>query len=302
MNLRVAVLLFALGMVGVAVPTTALGQPTREGTVVAEFDDARAISVDPLGRLYVAEAGRDAVVVVGSDGERLQVIGGSGTRAGEFDTPSDVDPTNGQVIVVADTYNGRVQRFTEDGQYLESLPIGGSGAGLDSDWAFDDGRDGSAVRGDGRPISVATDDSGALYILDEQSASVFRWTDLGGVERIIGGSGGAARLASPVSIGVGTDGEVYVADAGRGKVLVYDRFGTYTRALPTPDLDEVRSVTVRRETVWIVCAGRVLTWDLRAHSLGERSFGAEPSFVDIAIYGTGVYILTSSRLIRYMIG
>ena len=85
------------------------------GTVLARFDNARALAVDPRGRLYVADAARDVVSVLGPGGRQKMVLGGSGTRAGEFDTPSDVDPSNGQVILVADAYNGRVQRFSEEG-------------------------------------------------------------------------------------------------------------------------------------------------------------------------------------------
>ena len=56
------------------------GVSDASGTVLAEFRNAQALGIDPRGRLYVADAGRDVVAVLGSAGKRTMVLGGSGPR------------------------------------------------------------------------------------------------------------------------------------------------------------------------------------------------------------------------------
>lgn len=269
------------------------------GTVLARFGDARALAVDPRGRLYVADAGEDVVVLMGKRGTRRAVIGGSGTRAGEFDMPSDVDPTNGQVLLVADTYNGRVQRFSEEGQYLESIPIGpGNHAGV-AGRVFDDGRDGAAAQGEGRPIAVASTNEGAVFVLDERGGRLYKWSSLRPLEVLVGGfSGGEGRLEEPVDLALGPSDRLYVADSAQEAVLVYDAFGTFVRRLPTSPLPNVRAVTVHQGRLWIACTDRIAIWDPSTRAMTRRTVALTEPLEDIALYDDVLYMLTATRLIR----
>jgi len=269
--------------------------PVR-GAVLAEYGDAQALAVDPRGRLYVADAARDVVEVLGPRGTRKEVLGGSGSRAGEFDKPSDVDPTNGQLILVADTYNGRVQRFSEEGQYLESLSIGRLDRRQGEGWTFQDDRDGGAVQGDGRPVAVARDDEGTIFVLDARSRQLLTWSDLGRSGRISEAGGG--RLEDPIALVVRESQRVYVADAEKEAVLMYDAFGTFLRRLSLPPLSSVRSLAVHRGRLFIVCADRVLVWDRRDGLVAEHSVGLSEPLVDVALHDNRVYLLTANRLLR----
>ncbi|MFB6271286.1 MAG: NHL repeat-containing protein [Salinibacter sp.] len=264
--------------------------------VLARFGDARALAVDPRGRLYVADAARDVVEVLRPNGTRHMVLGGSGTRPGEFDTPSDVDPTNGQVLLVADTYNGRIQRFSEEGQYLESLPIGTGDRGRNDDWTFEEGRARRPIRGDGRPIAVARDDEGAVYVLDRRRRRVLKWSDLGQSGQIVGGHRG--RLQDPVALAVGEAQRVYVADRGQGAILVYNTFGTFRRRVPVSSLPSVRALTVHRGQLWIVSPGRVRIWESGEGLVAKRTVNRSAPLVDVAPHANSVYLLTETRLFR----
>ncbi len=288
-------LLLALGIVLGATVYEALAQTPVRGTVLATFGDAQALAIDPRDRLYVADAARDVVEVLGPNGTRQMVLGGSGTRAGEFDLPSDVDPTNGQIILVADTYNGRVQRFSEEGQYLESLPIGSSDRLRGNAWNFEDGRDGGAVQGDGRPIAVARDDEGTLFVLDERTRQLLTWGDLGRSGRI--SEAGDGRLQDPVALAVEAQ-RVYVADAEKEAVLIYDTFGTFLQRVPLPPLPTVRALTVHRGRLVIVCAERVLIWDRRDGLVAEHAVNLTEPLVDVGLHERRVYLLTATRLLR----
>lgn len=224
--------------------------------VLARFEEARALAVDPLGRLYVADAGRDVVAMFEADGTRRDVLGGAGTRPGEFDTPSAIDPTNGQVLLVADTYNGRVQRFSMEGQYLESLPVGRTERRAGPEWTVQDGRGGAPVQGDGRPIGVVQDDEGAVFVLDARDRRVWKWSDGGRSQSLVSGRGG--RLQNPVALALGPDRRLYVADAGREAVLIYDAFGTFRRRVAGLAPANIQALAVHRGRLWIVCAHRVL--------------------------------------------
>lgn len=268
----------------------------RAHLLSARFEEARALAADPQGRLYVADAGRDVVDVFGSDGTRRAVLGGGGTRAGALDTPSDVDPTNGQLVLVADTYNGRIQRFSEEGQYLESLPVERFGRRAEAEWTFQGGQSGAPVRGDGRPIGVARGDEGAVFVLDARDRRLWTWSDLGRLESLV--SEGDGRLRDPVALAVGPGRRVYVADAGREVVLVYDAFGTFRRRVPVPARSAVQALVVHRGQLWVVCAERVLVWDRADGIVGEHTVDLSESLVDVAVHGKEVYLLTETRLLR----
>lgn len=224
------------------------------------------------------------------------ILGGSGTRPGEFDLPSDVDPTNGQLILVADAYNGRIQRFSEEGQYLESLPIGQLDRGGGDGWTFQDERDGGTVQGDGHPVAVARDDEGTIFVLDARTRRLLTWSDLGRSGRISEAGGG--RLQDPVALAVGNGQRVYVADVGTEAVLVYDSFGTFLRRLTLPPLPSIRALTVHRGRLYIVCAERVLVWDRRDGLVAEHRVTLKEPLVDAALRDDGLYLLTPTRLLR----
>ena len=268
---------------------------TAAGTVLAQFEDARALAVDPRGRLYVADAGRDAVDILEPDGTRRATIGGPGSRPGAFDTPSDVDPTNGQLLLVADTYNGRVQRFSGEGQYLESLPVGRVERGASGEWTFEDGRGGSPVQGQGTPIAVARDDEGAVFVLDARDRRLLKWSAVGQAEaRLVGQAG---QLQDPVALAVGPGRRLYVADAGREAVLVYDTFGTVRRRV-TGVCSAMQALTVHRDRLWVICADRVLGWDRAEGVVAEHPVDLEAPLVDVAFGRGHVYLLTETTLRR----
>lgn len=296
-SLLLLVLGGGLGLTGVVPGAQAQGPEgtAPAWTTLARYGDAKALAADPRGRLYVADAGRDVVEILSVEGTPLDVIGGSGTRPGAFDVPSDVDPTNGQVLLVADTYNGRIQRFSEEGRYLESLPIGRPGRQAGAGWSFENRGAGDPVRGDGRPIAVAQDDNGSIFVLDERRRQLLKWTDLGGVERIVDGG---ARLQDPVALAIGDARRLYVADAGQDAVLVYGSFGTFRRRVPVPSLPNVQALAVRRGRLYIVSVDAVRIWDRSKGLVATHAVDRSAPLVDVAYANGDVYLLTDARLLR----
>ena len=261
--------------------------------VLAEFRAASALAVDPMGRLYVADAGRDVVRVLSADGDTLTTLGGTGTRAGEFDGPLDVDPTNGQTLYVADAGNGRLQQFSAEWQYLGAIPVGGEGGAAER--VFDDGRDGADTQGAGRPVAMVSRDGDETFVIDERARAVVLFSPQGRPERLIGP---ASRLDDPVDLALGDDRRLYVADRGREAVLAYDAFGTFLERVPVEGLSALRAVSVHRGRLWIVCADQVVVWTPGTEQVRRHSVRLDAPLLGALPRGGHVYLLTEHRLLR----
>lgn len=267
---------------------------------LASFDDARSVAVDPGGRIYVTDARRSTVHVLDPNGRELAVLGGRGAEAGAFDEPVAVDPTNGLSIFVADAGNGRVQHFSRNQRYIEALPVGRvdpSARGSSRQPVYDAGRDGQDARADGRPIAVASAPNGDLYVLDARDRIVVRYDRQRRPEPFAGGfddrDGG---LVDPVDLALDDD-VLFVLDAGRPAVGLYDRFGTLDRWLFPGLLSSPRSVFVDDGLLYVVEPDRILITDPRAERVrSEIPVDLNASLVDAALRNGRLYLLTTTAL------
>lgn len=269
-------------------------QSATADTVLARFQEAAALDTDPAGRLYVADAGRDHVRIVNPDGTVHATLGGPGTRAGEFDEPLDLDPTNGQTLLVADAGNGRIQRFSAELQYLEAMPVDGS-FGRTDQRGFDDGRDGSTIQGSGRPSAVASSDGNATFVINARDNVVVAYDEQRAAERIIDRQG---RLREPVALALDGSRRLYVADRERGAVFAYDLFGTFVRRLDLPPLGDLQALALHRRHLWVVAAGQVTAWHIDTGTTQQHPIDLATPLVDAAWGDTGIFLLTTQRLVR----
>ena len=292
----VPVLGLFFGLIGFCPPVQ--GQEAAPDTVIAHFRDARALAVDPLGRLYVADAGRDVVRVLNRSGDDQGSLGGAGTRAGEFDSPADVDPTNGQTVWVADAGNGRVQHVSSEGLYLEAMPVGPSFLDGGEQRFLDDGRDGAAVQGDGRPIAVASTSGDVVFVIDERNDLLLKWDEQRRPERLVGPVGRDDAPQRPVALALDGTRRLYVADGAEGRVLAYDLFGTLLGRLDTPPLPALQALTMHKGRLWIVCSGRVLMWSPADGTMTEHAVDLPTPLVDAAGRGEDLFLLTATNLYR----
>jgi hypothetical protein len=271
---------------------------------IATFGAARGVAVDPSGRLYVAD-GRASTVVVLTPGGRVEhTLGGAGTGAGQFDGPADVDPTNGLSLWVADAGNGRLQHFSENLRFLESLPVGrvDPASGPQSRQpVFDVGRDGADVRAEGEPVSVATTSANELFAVDARQSVVVKWDAQRRPERVVGGfQEREGALQAPVALAL-DDTRLYVADRARGAVLVYDLFGTYRRALRLSEdasLGDVQSLTVHRGRLWIVTSTHLHAVTPQGEPVRSIPVTLPSPLVDAAFHDGRVFLLTTTRLVE----
>ena len=250
--------------------------------------------------LYVVDGGRDVAQKLASTGAVLATLGGPGAGEGEFDGPTDIDPTNGLVLVVADAGNGRLQRFSRAFLFLEAVPVGsvtGSEARLGSAPRYGSARDRLGGPGTGRPTAIAVSPSGETYAIDETEGYVIRWDEDRRTLRTLGGyDAGEGALDDPVALAA-DEASLYVADRGQAAVKVYDAFGGYVRALAHGLATDVQALTLTGDALWIVLPRRLLlyTTDGRLHRAIDVEVGED--LVDAVRVGRLTYALTRTRLL-----
>jgi cysteine-rich repeat protein len=201
------------------------------------------VTFDPLGRLFIADAGNNRIrrvdvdgtitTIAGTGGAEFSGDGGRATRA-VLNNPQSVavDPL-GRVLI-ADTFNNRIRRVDLDGTITT---IAGNG-----DVAFSG--DGPATRvALCEPQSLVVDAVGRVFFADACNHRVRRLELDGTITTLAGsgeggvgignfsGDGGPATSAAlnyPTGAAVDAAGRVFIADRGNHRIRLVDTSGTIT--------------------------------------------------------------------------
>jgi DNA-binding beta-propeller fold protein YncE len=129
--------------------------------------------------------------------------GGRGTGRGQFDSPTGLAVDAKGNILVADTNNGRIEKFSPTGTFLSTLGTDRIGHGQL-----------------GEPNGIAVDRSGNIYVAEV--ASNHRVQKLAPDGTFIAEwKGPDAGFYGPRRIAIGPDDSVYVVDQGRARVVKF---------------------------------------------------------------------------------
>jgi DNA-binding beta-propeller fold protein YncE len=123
--------------------------------------------------------------------------GGRGTREGEFDSPTGIAVDAKGNVLVADTGNGRIEKFSPNGDFVTSMG------------KFE------------APNGIAIDRAGNIYVAEV--GSKHRIQKLGPDGRFI--AQWAPGLYGPRRIAIGPDGSIYVVDSGRNRIVKFSSDG-----------------------------------------------------------------------------
>lgn len=253
------------------------------------FSDARAVAADPLGRLFVADAGADVLVQVDPSGMVLATLGGPGTEPGTFDDPSDLDPTNGLTLLVADAGNGRVQRFSRHFAFLGAWQVEEAGRAAAR----------VARAGLGRPVAVRAGVAGETLALDADARLVVRWDRAGRRMAALGDAhAGSGRLLDPVALAVDDEGRVFVADRGREAIVVFDALGAPAGVFLEGRARQVRALEWIEGRLWLVFAFELGVVHPQGQLERVVAVPLAEEMVDIAFLAGQLYLLTARGLHR----
>jgi DNA-binding beta-propeller fold protein YncE len=182
---------------------------------------------------------------------------GKGTENGEFDSPTGIAVDASGNILVADTNNGRIEKFSPTGTFLSTMGTKGSGHGQlgePNGIAIDragniyvaevasnhrvqklapDGTFIAEWKGPGlgfygpRRIAIGPDDS--VYVVDQGNTRIVKFSLDGRVLAVWGSKGtGDGQFNDPTSVAVDpTTNKIYVADPRNKRIQVFDSNGKF---------------------------------------------------------------------------
>ncbi len=196
------------------------------------FWGPRGIAVDSQENVYVADTGNKRVRVYTSTGQYLRDIGSAGSENGQLDEPSSVTISADNLLYVTDYWNKRISVFSLDGSPVTTY-TSSSGLSVNSfkvrGWQEDQGN---------RPYMAIDNARKLIYITDPDAGRVLVY----GVDgNCVGSFGELSRetmglnpgqLNSVGGIDLDAAGNVYVADAGVGRILRFAPFAVPEAAQP----------------------------------------------------------------------
>ena len=128
--------------------------------------------------------------------------GGKGTDKGQFDSPTGIAVDGSGNVLVADTGNGRIEKFSPTGTFLGTIGTKGTGNGQL-----------------GAPNGIAIDGAGNIYVADAGNHRVEKLAPDGRL--IAEWKGPEPGFYGPRRIAIGPDGSIYVVDQGHTRVAKF---------------------------------------------------------------------------------
>lgn len=178
------------------------------GSRTGQFSNPEGIAVSGKGNIYVADTGNHRIQIFNSQGIFLNAFGAESKKdqpeAGTFRKPKSLAFDSHDRFFVLDSGNHRIQVFSEEGSFLQS--IGGKG---------------SAPGRFEQPVDVAKDESDFLYVADKGNSRVQIFDPKGVYVMAFGSSGkreGAFRKISAVEA---RGRKIFVADREAGRIQVF---------------------------------------------------------------------------------
>lgn len=140
-------------------------------------------------------------------------FGEEGPEAGQFNHPAGVVlAPNGHLLVV-DEGDGRVEEFTQAGEYLSQFGSEGSGSAQLSE-----------------PSGIAVDSHGDIWVTDAGNARVQEFSESGEHLRTVG----SGELGSAENVAVDQHDNIWVSDPYRGRLVVFKEDGEHLISFDVP--------------------------------------------------------------------
>jgi DNA-binding beta-propeller fold protein YncE len=187
----------------------AIAEKAEEGrSPFSGMKEPRDADLDGRGRLWVADFGNSRIRIYDAQGGFLGGWGGRGDTTWAMKDPCAVAIANDDVYV-ADTWNGRVQKYSLAGEWkAKAVELYG-------------------------PRGVAVSKDGKVWVTDTGNHRIVSYDAALEGKQVFGKLGsGPGDFSSPVGIAAGPSGSIYVADTGNRRIQVFDGNGVFQRSVP----------------------------------------------------------------------
>lgn len=170
---------------------------------------------DSKGTIYSADEHRNVVVRVKTTGETVGYWGQGGTKPGQLNAPTGICLDAQENLWIVNARSHRVDHYTPDGKWL-----GGFG-----DFGTEPGKL-------NYPWGVAVDPiNNTVVVADWRNDRVQRFTTEGKLLQVIGKPGsGEGEFNRPSGVAVDSHGDIYVADRGNNRVLMFNYRGMFVES------------------------------------------------------------------------
>lgn len=192
----------------------------------AKLHEPAGLALDSTGNLYIADDRQRVIRRVDAATGVITTIAGTGgsgsggdggpARNAAFAFPSGIAFDGSNNLYIADTLNHRIRIITASNGVINTV------AGTTAGFAGDNGPATSAQLD--RPLGVAVDRAGNVFIADTQNSAIREVTAADGKINTVAGQGGvagysgdggsatSAKLQYPIGIAVDASGSFYIAD------------------------------------------------------------------------------------------
>ena len=221
----------------------------------------RGIAINRRGEVFVAEFGGHCMSVFSPNGKQLRNFGIRGSDQGQLRYPGGVTVDEERNILVTDTNNDRILKFTAEGQFLAAVGTNGKGPlqfdrpwdvvhnaanqklyvsdssnnrvqVLNSELTFSNsfGKPGSGKGQFRYPRGIACDSTGKVYVADRDNHRIQVFTKEGKFLQQLGAGrrgDGWGEVGCPTGIAIDSNDMVYVSEMDNHRVSVFTSGGEF---------------------------------------------------------------------------
>jgi len=251
---------------------------------------AVSITYDGKGNIYVLDGVTSEIIKLKEDLTEIKRTGKKGWDNGQFDNAVSIDATSGFDVYVSDLNNSRIQRFDINLGFISSLITNDESI----EEKFKINRPSGSVIVNAKDLYVVDSDNPKIVIFKE---GVTPYTYFGSFQSINGS------LTKPGKIIKDQNNFIYIIDYSRKGIMRYDNYGTFLGLL---EIDEIKSVSVSNNILYILTGNSVQIYDTRANAF--KIFLELPpemknrKFTDfLVINNKKIYFLEKTKLTTYII-